>query len=77
MFETRDAVVVRAEIPGLRGEDLRVNVDGDWLRISGVRSIPAGVKVERLHRMEIAFGPFERSVRIAIPFERDSVSANL
>jgi HSP20 family molecular chaperone IbpA len=27
--------------------------------------------------MEIAFGPFERSVRIAIPFERDQVAAHL
>ena len=34
-------------------------------------------EIERLHQMEIAFGPFERSVRIAIPFERDQVVANL
>jgi HSP20 family molecular chaperone IbpA len=27
--------------------------------------------------MEIAFGPFERSVRLSIPFERQGISANL
>jgi HSP20 family molecular chaperone IbpA len=27
--------------------------------------------------MEIAFGRFERSIRIAIPFERDGVTAHL
>ena len=45
---------------GVRGEDLRVNVDADVLRIRGVRRTPAVEGVRRLHQMEIAFGPFER-----------------
>ena len=69
--------MVRAEISGVRGEDLRVSVDGDQLRISGARAVPSGVEVRRLHQMEIAFGPFERAVRIQVPFERDQVTANL
>jgi HSP20 family molecular chaperone IbpA len=32
---------------------------------------------QRVHQMEIACGPFERALRIAIPFERDRVSAQL
>ncbi len=70
-------MIVRVEIPGVRGEDIRVNVDGEMLRISGLRKIPAGVEVRRLHQMEIAFGAFEREVRVSIPFERDRVSAHL
>ena len=77
VFETADAVVVRAEIPGVRGDDLRVNVDGPFLRISGVRRVPGHFSVERLHQIEIAFGPFEREVRIGVPFDRDAVSAHL
>ncbi len=77
VFETEKAVVVRAEISGVPGEALRVSVDGDLLRISGARSVPPRESVRRLHQMEIAFGPFERSVRIRIPFERDQVSAHL
>jgi HSP20 family protein len=77
VFETADSVVVRAEIPGVRGEDLRVNVDGEVVRISGVRMVPADPAVRRLHQMEIAFGPFEREVRIQIAFDRDQVTANL
>jgi len=70
-------VVVRAEIPGVRGEDIRVNMDGSLLRISGVRRLPDTRDVRRLHQMEIAFGPFEREVRISIPFEGERVSAHL
>jgi HSP20 family protein len=69
--------VVRAEIAGVRGEDLRVNVDGDTLRITGERRVPPGDEVRRLHQMEIAFGPFERAIRIGVAFERDQVKAHL
>ena len=77
IFETAGEIVVRAEIPGVRGEDIRVNVDGDVLRISGVRKVPADTEVQRLHQMEIAFGPFEREVRIEVPFDGDHVNAHL
>lgn len=77
MFETADAVVVRAELSGVKGADLRVTVDGNLLRVSGVRRAPADPGVRRLHQMEIAFGPFERALRISIPFDRDRVSAHL
>jgi len=79
IFETESALLVRFEISGVRGEDLRVNVDGDLVRVSGVRRVPveAEAEVRRLHQMEIAFGPFERAVRVAIPFDREGVSAHL
>ena len=69
--------MIRAEIPGLRGEDLRVRIDGDVLNISGSRTVPKDPTVRRLHRMEIAFGPFERTIRIQVPFERARVTAHL
>ncbi len=77
IFETADAILVRAEIPGVRGEDIRVGVDGEILCISGQRKVPANAEVRRLHQMEIAFGPFEREVRITVPFEREKVNAHL
>jgi HSP20 family protein len=66
-----------AEFFGVRREDLRVSVEGEVLHIRGVRRPPESREVQHLHQMEIAFGPFERSVRIGIAFERDQVSANL
>jgi len=62
---------------GVRGENLRVNVDADVLRIRGVRKTPQTPGVRRLHQMEIAFGPFETSVRLGIPFDRERVTAHL
>lgn len=77
VFETEKAVVVRVELAGVKSSDVRVTVDGEWLRIRGERRPPTGHEVQRLHQMEIAFGPFERTVRVAIPFDRSQVSASL
>ena len=77
VFENEESVVVRAEIPGVSGVDVRVNVDGRVVRISGVRAAPSGAAVRRLHQMEIAFGPFERAVHIPVAFDRDAVTAHL
>jgi HSP20 family protein len=77
VYETEKAVVVRVDLAGVRREDLRVSVEGDVLHLRGVRRPPEDAETQRLHQMEIAFGPFERSVRIGIPFERDQVSAHL
>ena len=77
IFETEKNVVVRVELAGVRGEDLRVTVDGDVLRIGGVRLAPEPADVRRLHQMEIATGPFERRLRIPMPVEREGVTAHL
>ena len=77
VFETETEVVVLAEIAGIRSEDLRVTVDGEELRISGVRRVPEQPGVKRLLQMEITSGPFERRLRIPIAFDRERVSAHL
>lgn len=69
--------MVRVELGGVRSQDVKVTVDGDVLKIQGARRAPSSDDVRRLHRMEIAFGRFERTIRIAIPFERERVNASL
>jgi HSP20 family protein len=77
VFETEKSIVVRVELCGVRSQDVKVTVDGELLRIQGSRRAPPAEDVVRLHRMEIAFGRFERTIRIAIPFERERVNASL
>ena len=76
VYETEDAFVVRAELAGVRRDDLRVTVDGERLRIRGIRE-GGDSRALRLHQMEIASGPFERSLRIPADVDRDRVSAHL
>jgi HSP20 family protein len=77
VYETDASIVVRLELAGFCGSEVSVTVDGDILRIRGVRSPRIDGDAQRLHQMEIASGPFERAIRIGIPFERDRVTASL
>lgn len=77
MFETRDEIVLRFEVAGVRGQDLRVNVVGSVVRLRGVRRAPPAGAIDRLQQMEIRFGPFEREILIQSPFDADSVRARL
>jgi HSP20 family protein len=77
VFETSTTVVVRVELPGVGGKDVRVKVEGENIRISGERKVPSQGDLKRLHQMEIAFGIFERVVRIPTAFEREQITAHL
>jgi len=77
VFETRDEVVVRFEVAGVRGQDLRVNVTGTVVRLRGVRRAPPAGAIDRLHQMEITFGPFEREIEIQATFDAEAVRARL
>jgi HSP20 family protein len=77
VYETEKAIVVRLELAGVSPSDVQVAIDGEVLRIRGRRATRVEADAQRLHQMEIAFGPFERTIRIGIPFERERVSAQL
>jgi HSP20 family protein len=77
VFETEAGIVVVVELAGVRSDDVRVTVDGEVLRVSGIRRVPERTDLKRLLQMEIAAGPFERRLRIPIAFDRDQVSAHL
>lgn len=77
MFETANEVIVRFEVAGVRGEDLRVNVEAGVLRLRGVRRTPTSAPIDRLHQMEISFGPFEREISIEPGFDPEAVRARL
>jgi len=77
VYETEKAIVVRLELAGVSPGEVQVSVDGDVLRIRGRREPRVDADAQRLHQMEIAFGAFERAIRIGIPFERERVSAQL
>jgi HSP20 family protein len=70
-------VVLRFELAGVRGQDLRVNVVGSVVRLRGVRRTPPAGAIDRLQQMEITFGPFEREIQIHTPFDADAVRARL
>ena len=61
IVESGPALVIHVALPGVPAQSLEITTDGASLRIAGVRRLPA-VRGERIHRLEIPYGRFERTI---------------
>jgi HSP20 family protein len=59
--ETEKEYLVRAELPAVKKEDVKVTVDGGMITIEGERKQRKEEKNERFHRVESVSGSFTRS----------------
>ncbi|HIC95788.1 TPA: Hsp20/alpha crystallin family protein, partial [Candidatus Bipolaricaulota bacterium] len=75
MYETDEAVVVKASIPGIKPEDLDISVAGDTLTIKGETRAEEEVKRENYYCRERRFGAFGRSVTLPVPVVADKAEA--
>ena len=62
--ETRDEVIVQAELPGLKKEEIKLQVEGDLLVLSGERKAESESKEKTVHRLERVYGQFQRVVQL-------------
>ena len=76
VFETKEAFLVKAEVPGLAEGDVSVTVEEDSLVVRGERKIavPEGYRV---HLRERAPGAFTRKLPLPGRIDADGVSASL
>ena len=74
-----DGVTVYMDVPGLRSDDIRVELENDVLTVSGERPFPyaredGGGPARRVER---GFGKFQRSVRVPGGLNPDTIDASL
>lgn len=62
--ETETAYVIKAEIPEVKKEDVKVTVDNGVLTMQGERKMEKEEKGKKFHRIERSYGSFLRSFRI-------------
>ncbi len=74
--ETNDAIVVRAEVPGMKKEEIKVTVAEDTVTISGERRHEAEQKGKTFHRIERAYGSFKRSIVLPVSVESGKAAAS-
>lgn len=75
LTETKDSIVVKAELPGMEPEDIDVTVSGDILTIKGEKEKKEEKKDEKQHYTERYHGYFERSFRLPAEIQPDKVDA--
>ncbi len=74
--ETDEAIVIRAELPGMNKEDIKVNLSGDTLTISGERKQEAEKKGRTYYRIERAYGKFQRTITLPAEVEGEKAKAS-
>lgn len=74
--ETSDAVTVRAEIPGMAKDDIKVTVSDDMVLISGERRHETEHKDKTFHRIERVYGKFQRTIGLPADVEGDKAKAS-
>jgi HSP20 family protein len=75
MYQTDNEVVVRASIPGIKAEEVQINVTGDVLTLKGEVKQEEERKDRAWHIREQRFGSFERSVALPTSVKSDKAEA--
>jgi len=73
--ETDEAVIVKAEVPGIDAKDLEVTLTGGVLTIKGEKRDDTEERTERQHRVERTYGAFSRSIDVPQEVDPDQVKA--
>jgi HSP20 family protein len=77
IYETEDAFILEAELPGFTREDVEIELVENRLTLRGERKRPSEVKEEQYRRHERAYGRFERTFLLPALIDRDHVTAEM
>ena len=75
LSENKDNYYVRAEMPGLKADDIGISVAGNNLSISGERKIASEGENVRYHRREREAGTFNRVIALPGEVDADNIEA--
>jgi HSP20 family protein len=75
MYETKDDLVVTAELPGVNEKEVQLSITGDVLSLRGERTLNQDTSQENFHRGERWYGRFERHLSLPISVQADKVKA--
>jgi HSP20 family protein len=75
IYEVEGSLVLKAELPDMRREDIDVTVENNTLTIRGERKLDHEIKQENFHRIERAYGGFVRSFSLPPTVDATKIGA--
>lgn len=75
MYEKNNNIIVKADLPNIKIEDVEVSITENLLTIKGERKGMEEVKEENYYRMERQFGSFERTIELPVGVRSEQVEA--
>jgi HSP20 family protein len=75
LVESKDHLILRADLPGLSEDDVSIEIKDNVLTVSGERKAERTDENEGYYRFERAFGAFSRSLTLPEGIDPDGVDA--
>jgi HSP20 family protein len=76
LVETDDQLVLRADLPGLDRDDVKIEISDGVLTVSGERRVENEERKDGYHRVERAYGGFSRSLSLPQGIDAEQVQAD-
>ena len=77
LTEDKNNYYLRAELPGIKSDDLEINATDNNISINGERRLPEENGNARFHRRERDSGRFSRAITLPGKVDNDKISANM
>ena len=78
VYEEEDALILRAELPGVKREDIDIQIDANVLTVKGERKLEdAEAQRRRYHRVERSYGTFVRQFQLPTNVDAQAIEAAL
>ncbi len=77
MYQTKDNVIIKSTIAGVRPEDIDITVANDMVSIKGTRKKEENVTQEDYFYQECYWGNFSRSVIVPVDIDSEQIEADL
>jgi len=75
IFEDHNEIVVKADLPGVKQEDIDIELTGETLTIKGERKFEDTQRKDNYLRVERSYGSFQRSFTVGVPIDQDKIKA--
>jgi len=76
VFQDKDSVLIKAELPGMKKEDIDITFQEGTLTICGERKQESEVKEGEVYRSERLFGKFHRTVSMPTKVDAEKIKAS-
>jgi HSP20 family protein len=77
IYEDADAIYLKAELPGIKPDDVNIDIENHVLTIRGERKLERDEKREGYRRIESSYGSFTRSFALPESVVADKVDAEI
>jgi HSP20 family protein len=75
LFEKEDKLIIKAELPGIEKDALKITIEGDVLTLRGERKTDEDVADKDYYYCERTYGSFSRSITLPASVDADKVHA--